>query len=116
MREEWGENLGESLRATRLDKLPLLYNVVRGDMSLVGPEQVEAEAGSGHTTNDPEVLSARPGVTGIRHHIPRSLRSQVAKIALDRFYVLHWSMWLDLRIVWGALTRVHTRDATKPAK
>lgn len=107
---EWAELVAEALRASGIDKLPQLVNVVRGDMSLVGPEH----AGGAET---PEVLLARPGVTGMRHHVSPSLRAHAAQIALDRDYVLHWSMWLDFRIVCGALARTaQAPDAIRPAK
>ena len=113
----WGEAVGERLRASAIDRLPQLFNVVRGDMSLVGPEMVGAEAAHHHPMQEaPELLLARPGVTGMRHHVPQGLRRQTSQIALDRLYVLHWSMWLDLKIACGALARVHAQDAIKPAK
>ena len=106
----------EVLRASRIDKLPHLYNVVRGDMSLVGPELVGAQHALHFGIETPEILLARPGVVSVRHYVPRSLRAHRAEIVPDRLYILRWSMWLDLRIVCGALARIHAQDASRPAK
>lgn len=112
----WIELFGECLRASDLDKLPQLFNVLRGDMSLVGPQLIAPENAQCRCAQAPEVLLARPGVTGMWRHAPRSLRTHATTTALDRHYVLHWSMWLDLKIVCGALARVHADDTATPAR
>jgi lipopolysaccharide/colanic/teichoic acid biosynthesis glycosyltransferase len=113
---EWTEIIMQALRAARIDKLPHLYNVVRGDMSLVGPELVGAQQAQHFGIETPEILLARPGVIGLRHYVPRALSAPIAGVGLDRLYVLRWSMWLDLKIVCGALARTHTQDASRPAR
>lgn len=105
----WVEAVADRLRVSAIDRLPQLFNVVRGDMSLVGPDLAGWQ-------DAPEVLLARPGMTGMHHHVPRGLRRQTSEIALDRLYVLHWSMWLDLKIACGALARAHAQDTIKPAR
>lgn len=111
----WAASIVEALRASGIDRLPQVYNVLRGDMSWVGPQfgpQDALNAGAEAL----EVLRARPGLTGMRHHVPRDLRARTAQGDLDRFYVLHWSMWLDLKIASGALARVHADDAITPIR
>lgn len=109
-RSDRAEVIADALRASGIDRLPQLVNVIRGDMSLVGPEY---ETGAG----TPEMFLARPGLTGMRHHASPGLRAHSAQVALDRDYVLHWSMWLDFRIVCDALVRTtHAPDAIRPIK
>jgi lipopolysaccharide/colanic/teichoic acid biosynthesis glycosyltransferase len=107
--EAWVAAVADRLRASAIDCLPQLFNVLRGDMSLVGPDLAGPK-------DAPEVLLARPGVTGMHHHVPQGLRRQTSEIELDRLYVLHWSMWLDLKIACGALARAHAHDTIKPAR
>lgn len=112
----WIEFFGEGLRASSIDKLPQLLNVVRGDMSLVGPQLIAPENARCRYAQAPEILLARPGITGMWRHTPRSLQTHATDIALDRHYVLHWSMWLDLKIVCGALARPHADDTSRPPR
>jgi exopolysaccharide production protein ExoY len=113
---EWTEIIAQALRASRIDKLPQLYNIIRGDMSLVGPEAVEPRRALYYGIQVPEILLARPGLIGMRHYVPRGLSAPIAERGLDRLYILRWSLWLDLRIVCGALARIHAQDASRPAK
>lgn len=101
--------IAQAMRASGVDRLPQLYNVLRGDMSFVGPELAAEPA-----TN--EVLMARPGMMGMRHHVPRSLRRLTAEGGPEACYVRHWSMWLDLKIACGALTRIHAQQTSRPTK
>jgi lipopolysaccharide/colanic/teichoic acid biosynthesis glycosyltransferase len=101
--------VAQSLRVTGLQRLLQLYNILRGDMSFVGSEMVAEPAAN-------EVLLARPGMTGMHHHVPRRLRTLTTDAGLDVFYVRHWSMWLDLRIACGSLARIHAHDANRPTR
>ena len=112
----WTEIITQALRTSRIDKLPHLYNVVRGDMSLVGPELVGAHHALHFGIEAPELLLARPGVVSVRRYVPHSLRTSRGEIGPERLYFLRWSMWLDLRIACGALARIHAQDASRPAK
>ncbi len=111
----WEASIVEVLRASGLDRLPQVCNVLRGDMSWVGPQ-----FGPEDTLNDNakalEVLWARPGLTGLHHHVPRDLRARAVHGDLDRIYVRHWSMWLDLKIAFGALARVQAEDTITPIR
>jgi lipopolysaccharide/colanic/teichoic acid biosynthesis glycosyltransferase len=101
--------VGRLLRATALDELPQLWNILRGDMSFVGPRALlpqEIEVGA---TGQPIPLEripgyearhrVRPGLTGLAQvHAPRDLPRR-HKFRLDRLYIERQSLWLDLRLI-----------------
>ncbi|MEY4984569.1 MAG: hypothetical protein RIR62_2835 [Pseudomonadota bacterium] len=91
--------LGRALRKSSIDELPQLFNVLRGDMSLVGPRPiVEAEARYyGAAMRD--YTSVRPGLTGLWQVGGRSDTSYAERVRLDQAYVRSRSLWLDLRII-----------------
>jgi len=66
--EDWTATLGDALQASGLDKLPLLLNVLRGDMSLIGPRPIMASEISRHGDHMPVYFRARPGLTGLWRH------------------------------------------------
>jgi lipopolysaccharide/colanic/teichoic acid biosynthesis glycosyltransferase len=97
--------LGRILRATHLDELPQLWNVLRGEMSLVGPRPERPEFVVQLERAIPyyrERLTVRPGVTGLAQvQLPPDvdLRSVRRKVAYDLYYTRHMSLWLDLRLI-----------------
>lgn len=92
--------LGAFLRRTSLDELPQLLNVLRGDMSLVGPRPVMAdELERFYRDRSRYYLSVRPGLTGLWQVSGRNRLSYPTRVRLDAWYVLHWSLGLDLRIL-----------------
>ena len=96
----WAASLGSALQVSGLDKLPLLLNVLRGDMSLVGPRPIVVGAFSRHPSRRPVYYTARPGLTGLwRHSRALNLRKPATQKALDRYYVRYWSMWFDLMLL-----------------
>lgn len=113
---QWTEALTTLLRQSGIAKLPQLYNVLRGDMSLVGPQVVAAHHALHLGIKGPELLRARPGLVSVRRHTVHILRSSGAEIASERLYIMRWSLWLDVRIVFAALGGSHTTDAESPAK
>ena len=90
---------GHFLRATSLDELPELYNVLRGEMSLVGPRPLLMQYLDRYTPLQARRLLALPGITGWAQINGRNNVSWEAKFALDVWYVDHWSFWLDLKIL-----------------
>lgn len=96
--------LGKWLRRTSLDELPQLWNVVRGDMSIVGPRPLLAEYLPLYDRHQRRRHEVRPGITGWAQVNGRNALSWLEKFEMDVWYVDHWSLLLDLRIVWRTLT------------
>lgn len=91
--------LGKFLRKTSIDELPQLWNVIRGEMALVGPRPI-VEKEVAYYGADYEIFSlAKPGITGLWQCSGRSNTDYAQRVALDKFYVLNWSPWMDLWIV-----------------
>ncbi len=121
LREEWDAThklkddprvtrVGRLLRRRSLDELPQLWNVLRGDMSLIGPRPiVDAEIpkfGRAFAL----YLKVKPGLTGLWQVSGRSDTSYRRRVELDSQYIRGWSLWLDLKIVWktvGVVLRAH---------
>ena len=104
-----GERLtrfGAMLRRTSLDELPELWNVLRGDMSLVGPRPLLVEYLPLYTPEQSRRHEVRPGLTGWAQVNGRNAISWEEKFRLDLWYVEHRSLWLDLRILAMTLRRV----------
>ncbi len=91
--------LGRFLRRTSLDELPQLWNVLRGDMSLVGPRPPLPAEVSHYVEWHKRRLEVRPGVTGLQQVSGRSLLSFDEMVLLDVYYIENWSLWLDLKIL-----------------
>jgi len=100
--------LGAFLRRSSLDELPQLWNVLRGDMSLVGPRPLLMQYLDRYTPEQARRHLVPPGITGWTQVNGRNDLAWEQKLALDVWYVEHWSLWLDLRIlaitVWKVLT------------
>ena len=112
---------GTLLRSTSLDELPELWNVVRGDMSLVGPRPLLMEYLDRYTPEQARRHEVRPGVTGWAQVNGRNALSWEERFRLDVWYVEHRSLRLDLRILLRTLALVLRRtgvsaqgDATMP--
>jgi Undecaprenyl-phosphate galactose phosphotransferase WbaP len=92
--------IGRFLRATSLDELPQLINVLRGEMSLVGPRPViQAELDSFYGAAAIHYMSVRPGITGLWQISGRSDTSYAQRVALDMAYVAQASLWQDIKIL-----------------
>jgi exopolysaccharide biosynthesis polyprenyl glycosylphosphotransferase len=91
--------VGRFLRATSLDELPQLVNVIRGELSLVGPRPVTEPELSRYGEHVSELLSVRPGLTGYWQISGRSALAYDERVRLDLAYVKAWSLGLDLRIL-----------------
>jgi lipopolysaccharide/colanic/teichoic acid biosynthesis glycosyltransferase len=91
--------LGRFLRATSLDELPELWNVLRGDMSLVGPRPLLVEYLDAYTPEERRRHDVRPGVTGWAVVNGRNVLQFKDRLELDVWYVDHWSLALDIRIL-----------------
>lgn len=102
--------LGRLLRATSLDELPELLNVLRGDMSLVGPRPLLMEYLPLYSAEQARRHEVRPGMTGLAQVKGRNALSWSEKFALDIWYVDHWSAWADIKILALTLLTAARRD------
>jgi sugar transferase EpsL len=92
-------SMGRFLRATSLDELPQLINVLKGDMTLVGPRPLLMQYLNRYTTEQARRHEVKPGVTGWAQVNGRNALSWEEKLAMDVWYVDHHSLWLDLKIL-----------------
>jgi lipopolysaccharide/colanic/teichoic acid biosynthesis glycosyltransferase len=98
--------LGTQLRRTSIDELPELWNVLVGDMSLVGPRPLLTEYLARYTAEQNRRHLVRPGLTGLAQVKGRHLVTWEERFASDVWYVDHWSLGLDLRILQATVTMV----------
>jgi lipopolysaccharide/colanic/teichoic acid biosynthesis glycosyltransferase len=108
-------SFGRFLRASSLDELPELWNVLRGEMSLVGPRPLLMEYLSLYTPEQARRHEALPGITGWAQVNGRNAISWEDKFALDVWYVDNRSLWLDLKILWRTVRKVMMRDGISAA-
>jgi lipopolysaccharide/colanic/teichoic acid biosynthesis glycosyltransferase len=103
-------SFGRFLRATSLDELPELWNVLKGEMSLVGPRPLLMEYLPLYSSEQARRHDVRPGITGWAQVNGRNALSWEEKFALDVWYVDHQSVALDVKILWMTLRAVLRRD------
>jgi lipopolysaccharide/colanic/teichoic acid biosynthesis glycosyltransferase len=106
---------GGFLRASSLDELPELWNVLRGEMSLVGPRPLLMEYLQLYTPDQARRQEVRPGITGWAQVNGRNALSWEEKFKLDVWYVDHRSLWLDIRILWLTVRKVLIREGINAA-
>ena len=115
--EEWASNfklkndprvtpLGRLLRRTSLDELPQLFNVFLGQMALIGPRPIVADEVKHYGTSYETFSSVSPGITGLWQVSGRSDTGYERRVALDTYYVLNWSPWLDIWILMRTILAV----------
>lgn len=102
--------VGRFLRATSLDELPELFNVVRGDMSLVGPRPLLMEYLNRYTPEQNRRHDVRPGITGWAQVNGRNAISWEQKFDCDVWYVDNYSFWLDMKIMALTVVKVLRRE------
>jgi sugar transferase EpsL len=98
--------LGRFLRSTSLDELPELFNVLKGEMSLVGPRPLLMEYLDRYTPEQARRHEVKPGITGWAQMKGRNTLTWERKFELDIWYVDHWSLWLDLTILGLTVVKV----------
>lgn len=107
---------GALMRATRIDELPQLVNVLRGEISLIGPRperRVFTETFAEYVAHYPERHAVKPGLTGyaqIRYPYGAGVRDARHKLMYDLYYIRHWSVWLELRILMETVFVVITKQ------
>jgi len=110
LRREWEQNhklkndpritrVGAILRKISLDEMPQLWNVLKGEMSLVGPRPIVAEEIEKYGPVFEEYLRVRPGMTGLWQISGRSDTSYEERVRLDQYYISNWSVWFDIWIL-----------------
>jgi exopolysaccharide biosynthesis polyprenyl glycosylphosphotransferase len=105
--------LGRWLRRTSLDELPQLFNVLHGDLSLVGPRPIVADEIVKYGPAGAAILRVRPGVTGLWQVSGRSDLDYAERVRLDMDYITHWGLWLDLRILAATIPAVLRRKGAR---
>jgi len=105
--------MGRFLRLTSLDELPQLWNVVRGQMSLVGPRPLLMEYLPHYTAEQNRRHNVLPGITGWAQINGRNLTTFSERLKLDIWYVDHWSLWFDIKILARTLLNVLRSSGVK---
>jgi Undecaprenyl-phosphate galactose phosphotransferase WbaP len=114
IRNEWFNNwkikddpritrVGRFLRKTSLDELPQIFNVIRGEMSLVGPRPYLPREKAVIEENLQVICSAKPGITGLWQVSGRSDTGYKYRVKLDSWYIINWSLWLDIAIIFKTI-------------
>ncbi|MFO7585042.1 MAG: sugar transferase [Anaerolineales bacterium] len=101
---------GRFLRATSLDELPELFNILRGEMSLVGPRPLLVQYLERYSPEQMRRHDVLPGITGWAQVNGRNALTWEAKFALDVWYVDNWSFWLDVKIILLTVWKVFKRE------
>jgi exopolysaccharide biosynthesis polyprenyl glycosylphosphotransferase len=104
---------GQFLRVTSLDELPQLFNVIKGDLSLVGPRPILPQETNFSPTRTALLHSVKSGVTGLWQVSGRSNLSFEERIELELFYAQNWSFWLDLKILFKTVAVVFRKRGAK---
>ncbi|MBU0727657.1 sugar transferase [Patescibacteria group bacterium] len=103
-------SLGRFLRKTSIDELPQLFNVLIGNMSLVGPRPHLPEEVDQYESHHYQVFAIKPGVTGLAQINGRSNLDFEEEVKLDVYYIENWSLWLDIKIILRSIGVVFRAD------
>lgn len=103
--------VGAWLRKYRIDELPQVFNILHGEMSLVGPRPLLAEYLPNYSERDRRRLLVKPGATGWQQVNGGSRNTWDERITLDLWYVDHWSIWLDLKVLFLTVLVVLKADS-----
>ncbi len=103
-------SFGRFLRATSLDELPELFNVLKSDMSLVGPRPLLMQYLERYSPEQSRRHEVRPGITGWAQVNGRNALTWEEKFELDVWYVDNWSLWLDIKILFITVWKILKRE------
>jgi undecaprenyl-phosphate galactose phosphotransferase len=102
--------IGKFLRRTSLDELPQIFNVLKGEMSLFGPRPYLPDEECEMNDCIDLILLTRPGITGLWQVSGRNELAFKDRLKLDAWYVLNWSLWLDIVILFKTIRVVLSRE------
>lgn len=108
--------IGRFIRATRMDELPQLFNILRGDMSLVGPRPERPEIADEYTKEMPEFAfrtRVKAGLTGFAQIYGKYNTVPYDKLKLDLFYIENYSLWMDIKLILMTVKTILKKDATE---
>lgn len=105
--------VGRIIRRTSLDELPQFWNVLRGDMSLVGPRPCMQHQRGLYGKHWSEYCAMRPGITGLWQVSGRNRLPYAKRVELDAQYVQNWSLWLDIKILARTVSTVLRKDGSR---
>lgn len=119
MRAEWDASrklkndpritgIGKFLRKTSLDELPQLYNILKGEMSFIGPRPVTESEEEKYGENFDYIFSVSPGISGMWQVSGRSDTDYAERVAFDSYYIQNWSLWLDIWLIFRTIGVVLT--------
>ena len=111
MKREWEESrklrndprvtkIGKFLRRTSIDEFPQFVNILKGEMSLVGPRPITRDEAEKYGGDFARIFSVRPGLTGLWQVSGRSEKDYAARVSYDTYYLQSWSVWLDIWVVY----------------
>jgi undecaprenyl-phosphate galactose phosphotransferase len=103
-------NIGRFLRKTSLDELPQIFNVLKGEMSFVGPRPYLLRERGVLEEQLPIICSTKPGITGLWQVSGRSDTGNAYRLKLDAWYVMNWSLWFDIAILFKTVRVVAKRE------
>lgn len=107
--------LGRILRATSLDELPQLFNVIKGELSMVGPRPLLAEYIEHYSLEQRRRHTVKPGVTGYAQVNGRNRITWDERLKMDLWYIDHWSLWLDFKIACATAWKVIKQEGACPS-
>jgi lipopolysaccharide/colanic/teichoic acid biosynthesis glycosyltransferase len=105
--------LGKIIRKISLDELPQFWNVLKGDMSLIGPRPCMERQRSLYGRHWEHYCAVRPGITGLWQVSGRNRLSYAQRVELDAYYVNNWSLWLDIKILAKTATAVISGEGSR---
>jgi Undecaprenyl-phosphate galactose phosphotransferase WbaP len=91
--------IGNFLRKTSLDELPQFYNILKGEMSFIGPRPVTKSEEEKYGENFNYIFSVTPGISGMWQVSGRSDADYAERVAFDSYYIQNWSLWLDIWLI-----------------
>jgi undecaprenyl phosphate N,N'-diacetylbacillosamine 1-phosphate transferase len=102
--------IGKILRATSLDEIPQFLNVIKGEMSVVGPRPALVRDFERYDEEQKRRLEMRPGITGLAQVCGRATLSWPERIKYDLEYINNWSIWLDIRIILKTIKKIVSKE------